>query len=143
MPRILALLPLLLAACGEQDVKIGDSADTAGLSWAMEVTADGQAATVDLGTLPTVDFEGNDVVKVTDVLDATGLAVTWSERTYDFVASDGYQPSTNDCPPVDYPTVQGGYFYRESGDLVWETALGLFGCYYVDGTVQIVVQDAR
>jgi len=137
MRPFLALLALL-AACDDQDV---DLDDTSTPGYTVDVVADGQTVPVDLSTLGTVAFEGNQVVPLPGVLAASGLNTTWSERTYDFVASDGYRPSTNDCPPVDWDAMQMGYIYPASGNVVWDKAAGLPGCYNVDETVTIDVQD--
>lgn len=140
--RFYLAFPLILVACGDQEVKPGETGDTgATQSYLLTVDVDGQSADVDIATLATVDFGGDALVPATAVLDASGLTVTWSERTFDFLASDGYRPSDKtDCVPVDYTTLQGGYFYPESGELVWDESLGLFGCYNVKGTVAIEVQ---
>jgi hypothetical protein len=148
--RSLAIIPILgltfLVACPEQEVKGDDTgADDTGAdpTYEMEVVADGGSATVNLYDLDTSDFEGDTVVAVTAVLEASGLSVTWEERTYDFVASDGFTPSSRDCEPVDYSTLQNAYFYRESGNLVWDAAIEQAGCYFVDNTVTVDVQDAE
>ena len=80
------------------------------------------------------------MIPLTAVLDASGLSVTWSDRTYDFTASDGFKPSQHGCGPVDFTSVQGGYVYPLTGDLNWDEALGLRGCYFVNGAVSIDVQ---
>jgi hypothetical protein len=139
------VLLALLSACDDQDVNLDDTGpgdDTSASGTTVDVVADGNTASVDLSTLTTVTFEGNQVVKLPDVLDASGLTVTWSERTYDWVASDGFRPSEHDCPPLDWTTVQQGYLYPESGNLVWESALDLPGCYFVDGLATIDVLAA-
>lgn len=146
--RVLAfsLFAWTLVGCGDQEVEktdtgTGDTGSEA-VSYEVEVTADGNAEVVDIGTLETTTVEDADVVPVTSVLEATSLEVTWSERTYDFVASDGYRPSTKDCGPVDYTTLEGAYLYPESGNLTWSEDLGLEGCFYVDEVVTVEVQDA-
>jgi len=138
---LLPSIPFLLAACGDQEVKLDDTGTddtTTTATYEVKVVADDQEVPVDLFTLETVEFEGGQVVPVTAVLAATGLSVAWEERTYDFVAYDGYRPSTKDgCDPVDYTAIQGAYLYPGSGNLVWDASLGLFGCYFVDGMVEI------
>ncbi len=142
--RVLALLALL-AACDEQDVHLDDTHggdDTSAHGYMVDVVADDVTVAVDLSTLATTTFEGNPAVELPDVVAASGLGVTWSERTYDFEGSDGYRPSGNDCPPVDWTAAQLGYLFPDSGNLVWDEAAGLRGCYYVDAMVIVDVQDA-
>ncbi|MBN1336123.1 MAG: hypothetical protein JXB39_09195 [Deltaproteobacteria bacterium] len=133
------VLLAFLTACGDQDVQIDDTAgdDTATPGYTVDVVADGQTVSVDLSTLGTVDFEGAPVVVLPDVLDASGLSVPWSERTYDFVASDGFRPSEHSCPPLDWSVAAQGCFYPSTGNLVWDSSLGLSGCYYVDDVVTV------
>ncbi len=150
--RALYLLPLLslplLVACPEQEVKEDtgetETTDTGpDLTREMEVTVDGSSYTVNLYDLATVTYEGDDVVAATAVLEATELDTDFSVRTFDFVASDGFSPSSRDCEPVDYTVLESAFFYRESGNLVWDLALNIAGCYWVDDTVTVAVQDAE
>ncbi|MFH1465797.1 MAG: hypothetical protein ABIO70_15530 [Pseudomonadota bacterium] len=157
---LLVLFPLaLLTACPEQEVKTDDTnaegdtdadtdADTdtdsdTDLVRNIDVVADGASATINLYGLATATYDGDTVVAVTTVLEASALGVTWAERTYDFEASDGFKPSDRDCGPSDYTTIQGAYLYRETGNLVWDEALALPGCFYVDDVVKVLVQDAE
>jgi len=127
-----------LLACNQE---VDDTEDTDSEGYEVEVTADGGTAMVDLSTLSTTTLEGDDVVALTEILTASELSVTGADRTYDFVASDGYRPSSKDCGPVDPTTLSGGYLYPASGHLVWDAALDLAGCFFVDGVVTVEVQD--
>jgi hypothetical protein len=145
---LLALLPLsLLTACPKQEVTDDtgtptDDTDT-NLSRMIDVVADGSTVAVDLYDVATSTYGEDTVVAVSAVLEASALEITWAERTYDFEASDGFKPSDRDCGPVDWATLQGAYLYRETGNLVWDESLKLPGCFFVDDTVKVLVQDAE
>lgn len=165
--HLFAILPLtfIIAGCGEQKAEIdtagGDTEDTEDSSedsdsgdtedtddteivgYPVDVTVDGTTVTVGLGGLETVNFEGGEVVTLVSVLGATDLKVSWADRYYDFLASDGFRPSEHSCPSLNYTTAQSGYLFPSSGNLVWEKSLGLSGCYFVDGVVEVIIDDAR
>ncbi len=147
MLRNIAILPLLLSVGCEQqiDEDVDTGADTpddsSALGYQLTVTVDGDSATTDLSELATTDLAGESVVALSVVLEASGFEVTWADRTYDFEASDGYRPSTNDCGPSDWAAMQGGYIFPETGNLTWDESLGIMGCLFVDGVVLVDVLD--
>jgi len=137
------MLTCCLSGCAEQDVSLDEDTGPAGSGYQVAVTADGETATVDLSTLSLVTREGESWVALPEILQASELPVTWSERTYDFLASDGYTPSSKECWPVDYDTVGQGYLHPASGNLDWDESAGLAGCYFVTEVVEILVQDTE
>ena len=132
-----------LCGCAEQDVTLEEETGPVEIGREVAVTADGETAAVGLSTIEPVTWEGEAWVSLPDVLQASELVVTWEERTYDFLASDGYTPSSRECWPVDYATLVLGYVHTESGNLDWDESAGLPGCYYVTSVVEVLVQDAE
>jgi hypothetical protein len=148
MSRFLLLLVPIVVACDQQTQTALDdtaastsppSTSTADPGLPFVVEADGEQATVGLGTIDLVTVAGDRVVPLADVLQASGLPVTWEDRTYDFLASDDFQPSQRGCEPLGWTELEGGYAYPETGNLTWDEALGLPGCYFVNEVVTILV----
>lgn len=134
----------LLLACDQEvstdDTGSGDGGTPTGEGYTVTVSAAGATADVDISTLGTVQVNGETVAPLQALVQASGLAEDWAGSTWDFEASDGFRPSDRDCEPLAWETLAQGGIFLESGNLTWEDALDLPGCYYVNGVILFEAQ---
>ncbi len=142
---LLFLLPALLcAACGlEQDVSLDEpeTASPAGLS--VTVVREGREAEVFLNDLQPVVVDDRPVYLLRDILLAAGLGEEEiGSMRFDFEAEDGFRPSSVGCEPLEGEDLALGYLDPDGMALVWDSSLGLRGCYWVNGIVRILGESS-
>jgi len=137
-----------ISACGEdQTANISTNVlPDAGKS--IQVIYGGNSNTVDLGKLPTTDIDGVPYVRLSEVLVAAVPGKTVEElQIIDFVAADGFTPSSRDhclaLLPVFGPTLAQGYIEPTRGNLRWDSSLQYPGCMSVKSVEEILVEDKK
>ncbi len=133
-----ATFALLLTACGDdQTVDPGANqtpasdggADASGV--VVQVSFDGQSKTLDLGTLPTTEYKGVNLIKVSDLWTASQFGVDPATLEFEFVSTDGFKPSVKDCADLPGNVIDKGFLDPTSRNLTWDESLGYPGCYSV------------
>jgi hypothetical protein len=101
--------------------------------------------TVDLSQAEVMDFEGNDAVRLTDVIELAALGVATADLTFDFVASDGFRVSeATNCAstfPIGGDQLDTGYIELATRNLVWDATAGMPGCAFADDLATIEAID--
>lgn len=106
----------------------------------VKVTANGSTETVDLGTLPTVEVGGLDLVTLSDVVLAAGLA-SGEGKEFRLVASDGFDPiEKKGAAPLTWEQMQKGYLDPTTRDASFDSSLALPGYWSVKDVADIHVQ---
>jgi len=131
-----------IVACN-QTVDTGDDVDGGAT---VEVTYGGSSTTVSLGSLPTSQLVGADVVTLDAIVGAAELPITLADVWLNFIADDGFEPSEgaycpDDIVPVDGERAAQGGLELGTRNLLWDDALGYPGCLHVDGVATIEVLD--
>lgn len=107
----------------------------------VDIIFDGETTTVDLGQATVVNFEGNDAVALTEVIELAEIGVATADLSFDFLASDGYRPSENvNCSsimPIAGDQLGDAFIRLANRNLVWNPSAGLPGCAYVNDLAQI------
>lgn len=131
---LLFLLPWLILCCGdgwdgyknEYDIEPGEPP---GEPWAGDETVFVKLGATEietpLGGIVTSDFQGTAAVRLSDLIEASGITDTPEAFRYDFTATDGYNllgKRNGDIALLpDWENMQNGFLYRTpTGDL--ETA---------------------
>ncbi|MBN2498743.1 MAG: hypothetical protein JXR96_29400 [Deltaproteobacteria bacterium] len=97
---------------------------------------------VDLGTLETVNVEGEELVKLKVVVQAASLVADPSAFGYDFEGSDGFRPTEDrGAEPMEWAKMDQGYIHPVSRNLSWDAELGLSGWWSVSDTARVHVLD--
>ncbi len=96
-----------------------------------------------LDDLGKIVVEGSLVCRLWDILLAAGLDEEQIlSMRFDFEGQvegqDPYRPSQKGCDPLEGEILDRGYLDPESRLLIWDSDLGLRGCYSVRGTVLIL-----
>lgn len=111
----------------------------------VEVVYGETTVTVDLTTLATVEREGEDHVRLTDVVEAASLGVVIADLGFDFEASDGFRPSNSgncaDATPLAGDQIEHGFISVSGRNLSWADDAGLPGCMNLDNVVLIEATD--
>lgn len=135
---ILAICSLMFFACSSDDNETEDGFE-------LTVVYLGTEYTVDVLALETTLFEEIQMVKLTDILNATGVETDWTKLYYDFEAKDGFNPRTQyTCDgtiPITGDAIDKGYVDPVSHRLNWDESLGYSGCASVKDLVKIFVND--
>jgi len=138
------LLALLCPACGlQQDVSFDEpeAASPEGLS--VTVAWGGNEAEVFLNALDPLVVEERTVYLLRDILLAAGLEEEEiGSMRFDFEAEDGFRPSSVGCEPLEGEDLALGYLDPDGMALVWDSSLGLRGCYWVSRIVRILGESA-
>lgn len=132
---------------GVDDVAQIIATDTETTGPTLEVVYGSTTVVVDLDDATIVDFEGNDVVEVTEIVELAALGVTTDELLFNFQAEDGFRPSDSgncaDSFPIAGDQLQYAYIQYDTSNLVWHADAALPGCAFVDGIVRIEAEDAE
>jgi|GEM_PF-581959 len=120
---------------------------TADDSYVLTVNYNDTLARVVVADMTTVDFDGNQVVALDSFVNADGMVSSLEQQTYDFIATDGFMPSSKDnCKdflPVDMATLAKGYLNPTDHNVYWDADLNMPGCAGVKGLGSIVIQSAE
>ncbi len=139
-----SLLALVCLGCGlEQDVSLDapEAAPPEGPS--VSVSWDGIEAEVFLDDLDKVLVEEALVCLLWDVLVAAGLEEEEiRSMRFDFESADGFRPSRKGCDPLEDESLMLGYLDPEDMNLIWDSSLGLPGCYRVTQVARILGESA-
>jgi len=145
-----ALLVLLCQACGlEQDISFDEPGASPPEGPYVTVLWGGNEDVVFLDSLDKVLFEERSVCLLWDVLLEAGLEEEQIlSMRFDFEGQvegeDPYRPSQRGCEPLAGEILARGYLDpEENGLLIWDSDLGLRGCYSVRGTVLILGESAE
>jgi len=144
---ILLLVPCILSGCGEgwdayKDLYNQDEGEPPGEPWVGDETVSialegGAGIETPLEGILTSDFLGAGAVRLSDLINASGITATPEAFRYDFTATDGYNLLKKRCgdPPYDddpdclallplpnWENMQHGFLHLDQGDLVtdWE-----------------------
>jgi hypothetical protein len=135
---ILLSVMTLTFACDD-----GDGSEDPG---SVEVVYDGNTVTVDLADVESVDLDGVEAARLSDVFEAANLGVELAALEFDFEGSDGFlSSSSSNCEalvPLSGELLTQGYIELVSRNLSWDEALGFPGCLRVDDTARILATDA-
>lgn len=129
-------LTCILAAGCSDDQSVDPGAASSGDA-VIEVTFEGQSVPVDLGNVTTSTYKDVELVKLSDLWEASGIATDRTTLAFEFVASDGFKPSVKDCEDVPGDVLDRGYVDPATRNLTWDESLGYGGCYSVRETVQM------
>lgn len=98
-----------------------------------------------LGSLATVDVQGSQLVRLSDVAGAAFDGLELSIVTADFAASDGFRPGDSpNCTgllPVSGETLARGYIDPATRNLAWDADLGFPGCLKVLDMADLILAD--
>ena len=144
--RILLSLFLALTcpACGlQQDISFDEPEAVSPEGASVVVAWDGNEAEVFLTDLDPITVEGRSVYPLWDILLAAGLEEEEVQSMcFDFEADDGFRPSSVGCEPLEGEDLALGYLDPDGMALVWDSTLGLRGCYWVNRIVRILGEPA-
>lgn len=139
-PLALACLLTTASSCDQQVSENGD-----GEAKTVEVVYNGTSYEVDLGLLETLTVEDDDVLRLSDVVNAAELGVALSDLEFDFQASDGFRSgersTCTETIPVAGETLARGYIHPITRNLSWDAELGMPGCVRVYDTAQLLASD--
>ncbi len=138
---VCAVLPILwLAAC---DQRVSDAPE--GDVKTVEVVFEEVTSEVDLGELDTVTIEGEELVRLSDVVEAADLGVELSALEFDFVASDGFRSgdrsTCTETIPMPGETLEQGYIDPVTRNMSWDASLGMPGCVRVRDAAQLIATE--
>jgi len=112
----------------------------------VEVAYGADVVVVDLRTLDRAEIDGTEQVLLSDIVGAAELSTPLASLVFDFVAGDGFRPSSSgncsEAVPVPGPSLDQGYLSFEGVNLSWDASLGLPNCLSVDDVVRIEASDA-
>jgi len=139
------LLSVLFAwtclACGlEQDITFDEPDEAPPEGNSVRVLWGENEEVVFLNDLDRIVFEDNLVCRLWDILLAAGLEEEEIlSMRFDFESTDGFSPSSRDCEPLEGEILRdGGYLDPENMNLMWDSSLGLRGCYSVTDLARIL-----
>jgi len=140
------MLVVLLLGCDqstEEEAKDDDEDNGDGGAAAADLTLEigGQSVGIAFSEVTISEVEGFQAVNLGELVDL-GFSkgdVSGKRKDYffDFEGSDGFKPSMKDCDPLPGDTLDDGYIDTDSGNMFWDTSLGLGGCYSVDEVAKI------
>lgn len=136
---------LVLSGCGDNDQTVNPGeTNTAASDGGGDATGvvvgvfyDGRSVDVDLGTVATTSYKGVNLVKLSDVWTSSGMEAERAALEFEFVASDGFTPSSKGCAGLAGTVLGMGYIDPVSRNLTWDESLGFEGCYSVRDTAQM------
>jgi len=147
--RILwSLLSLFLAltcpACGlQQDISFDEPEAASPEGPSVMAAWDGNEAEVFLNDLDRIVVEERPVCLLWDILLAAGLEEEEiRSMRFDFEAEDGFRPSSVGCEPMEGEDLALGYLDPDGMALIWDSSLGLRGCYWVTRIARILGEAA-
>jgi hypothetical protein len=135
-----ALALLLLAGCSRSDQKAGATADAAGAvgtGVTLSIAYQGQSIPVDLGSVATTSFNGEKLVKLSDVWTATHIKAERSSLEFEFVGADGFMPAEKGCPDLSGAMLEKGFINPTSRNLSWDASFGSRRCYSVKNVAKM------
>jgi hypothetical protein len=153
---VLLLLPCLLLSCGDgwdayKDLYNQEQGPPPGEPWVGDETVfvrlGGAESETPLAGIVTSDFLGSGSVRLSDLINASGITATPEAFRYDFTATDGYNllvKRGNDIEELpSWENMQHGFLYRtNTGDLEtgwdpaeqpWGSALSAYNVKYMNG----------
>ena len=136
---------LLLSACSSSDQTVDPGnnqnpatdggADGSGVT--IQVSYQSQSIPVDLGAITTSSYKGVNLVKLSDVWAGSQITADRTTLEFEFVATDGFKPSSKGCADLPGDVLDKGYIDPASRNLTWDESLGFKGCYSVKGATQM------
>ncbi|GEM_PF-4208674 len=86
---------------------------------------------VDLGALASVEFEGQQLARISDAVAAAGVENPES-ATFTLISSDGFDPTVaKEADLLTWTQLLGGYVSPSTGDASWEPELAMAGYWQV------------
>ncbi len=132
----------------DTDTDIDTESDgDAGVTSTVGVDINGTNTDVDVSTIPLENIGGIDLVLIKDIIKTANPDAHMEDYNVDFVASDGFQPSTKsncaDALPIDAKNAKWmGIDLADDNTLKWdENELDLPGCAGVKDVATILVTD--
>ncbi|MBW2703544.1 MAG: hypothetical protein JRF33_22225 [Deltaproteobacteria bacterium] len=97
-----------------------------------------QVLDLDLSYQPTVDVEGQALVSLSAVVEASGISESPELYLYDFEGADGFRPTVDrEEEALGLDLLAKGWIHPESGDLSWAADLDLDGDWSVGDCVAV------
>jgi hypothetical protein len=127
-------------ACGlEQDISFDEPEAPLPEGPFVAVLWEENEVQVFLEDLDRIVIEDNLVCLLWDILLGAGLEEDdILSMRFDFESKDGFRPSAKGCAPLEGETLAFGYLDPETLNLLWDSGLGLRGCYWVTETARIL-----
>ncbi|HCF58016.1 MAG TPA: hypothetical protein DFS52_08495 [Myxococcales bacterium] len=112
----------------------------------VKVLWQGASTDVALGSLPTVEIAGAQLVRLTEIVAGVIGSTPVTGLTADFTSGDGFKPGSSpnceDLVPVSGDALALGYLDPVTRKLSWDESLAFPGCLRVSDTAEIILAEA-
>lgn len=135
-----ALALIALAGCGRSGrnaTPAGADAGAVGNGVTLSIAYQGQAIPVDLGSIPTTSFNGENLVRLSDIWTASHIKAERSNLVFEFVGADGFTPAEKGCADLSGAMLEKGFIDPTSRNLAWDASFGSRRCYSVKNVAKM------
>ncbi|HPA80627.1 MAG TPA: hypothetical protein PLS95_07415 [Thermoanaerobaculales bacterium] len=135
-----ALALIALAGCsrsGQNATPPGADAGAVGNGVTLSIAYQGQSIHVDLGSIATTSFNGEKLVKLSDVWTAAHIKAERSSLEFEFVGADGFTPAEKGCADLSGTMLEKGFIDPTSRNLAWDASFGSRRCYSVKNVAKM------
>lgn len=139
-PIAAGLALIALAGCsrsGQNASPGGSDAGAVGTGVTLSIAYQGQSFPVDLGSVATTRFNGEKLVKLSDVWTAAHIKAERSSLEFEFVGADGFMPAEKGCPDLSGAMLEKGFIDPTSRNLSWDASFGSRRCYSVKNVAKM------
>ncbi len=139
-----SIAAIVCLGCGlEQDISFDEPEASSPESPSVTVLWDDNEGEVFLDDLDKSQVGDTPACPLWYILRAAGLEEEdILSMLFDFEAEDGFRPTSVGCDPLEGETLELGYLDPETMALVWDSSLGLRGCYRVTLLARILGESA-